>query len=56
MKLRALLLAGAVLLFILAVVIRESGFELMAIGLALLAGAFLVDDLGIRGPRGSRLR
>ncbi len=45
MSLRALLLAGAVILFVLSVVTGPS-FDFLAIGLALFAGASLVDDLG----------
>jgi hypothetical protein len=45
--LRGLLLIVAVVLFILAVVLDENGFDLLAIGLALMAGAMLVGDLGL---------
>ncbi len=45
--LRGVLLLGAVVLFVLALVSSSQGSDLLAIGLALFAGAFLVDDLGI---------
>ena len=49
--LKALLLAAAVFLFILAVFIEGNSLDLMLIGLALVAGALLVDDLGLGKKR-----
>jgi uncharacterized membrane protein len=43
---RALLLLGAVVLFVFAL-FTERAIDMLAIGLALLAGASLVDELGI---------
>lgn len=45
--LRGLLLILAVVLFVLAVFLDENALDLIAIGLALLSGAFLVGDLGL---------
>ena len=47
LSLRAVLLIGAVLLFVLALVIEEQSSDFLTIGLALFAGAFLVDELGV---------
>ena len=58
--LRALLLVVAVVLFVLAVLLDENAGDLLAIGLALMAGAMLVGDLGLdrsldgRGGGGNR--
>lgn len=54
--LRAILLIVAILLFVLAVILDENQFDLVALGLAALAGALLVGELGLdrafdrRGP------
>ena len=56
--LRAILLIVAIVMFLLAVILDENAFDLMALGLAALAGSLLVDDLGLdraldkRGPLG----
>ena len=56
--LRAILLIIAIVMFVLAVIVDENAFDLMALGLAALAGSLLVDDLGLdralgrRGPLG----
>ena len=47
LSLRVLLLAGAVLLFVLALFSDTRASDFLTIGLALFAAAFLVDDLGI---------
>lgn len=47
LTLRALLLMGAVLLFVLALLTEEQSSDFLTIGLALFAGAFLVEDLGV---------
>jgi hypothetical protein len=47
LSLRAVLLMGAVLLFILALVTEDQASDFLTIGLALFAGASLVDELGI---------
>ncbi len=49
-SLRALLLIGAIVLFVLAILLEEKT-TLLALGLAAFAGAFLVDDLGIGRTR-----
>jgi hypothetical protein len=51
LTLKTLLLAAAVVFFILALLIEESTTKLSLIGLALFAGAFLVEDAGIGGRR-----
>lgn len=52
---RALLLIGAVFLFLLALILEDNQFDLLILGLALFAGAHLVDELGIdRGPTSNR--
>jgi hypothetical protein len=54
--LRAILLIVAIVMFVLAVIVDESAFDLVALGLALVAGSLLVGDLGLdramdrRGP------
>jgi len=45
--LRAILLIVAIVMFILAVIVDESAFDLVALGLALVAGSMLVGDLGL---------
>lgn len=56
--LRAILLIVAIVMFVLAVILDENAFDLMALGLAALAGSLLVGDLGLdraldrRGPLG----
>ena len=47
LSLRAILLMGAVLLFVLALVTEEQSSDFLTVGLALFAGAFLVEDLGV---------
>lgn len=53
---RSLLLIIAVVLFVLAVVLDENAADLLAIGLALMAGAMLVGDLGLDKSLGGRSR
>ncbi|HVL93915.1 MAG TPA: hypothetical protein VM264_11310 [Acidimicrobiales bacterium] len=45
--LRAILLIVAIVMFVLAVIVDESAFDLVALGLALVAGSMLVGDLGL---------
>jgi hypothetical protein len=52
--LRTLLLIVAVVLFVLAALTDSNGADLLAFGLACLAGAFVVDELGIGTRLGSR--
>jgi hypothetical protein len=47
LSLKTLLLAGAVLFFILAIFVTSNSFKLSMVGLALFAGAFLVEDAGV---------
>ena len=47
LSLKALLLISAIVMFLLALVLDESQFTLLVLGLALLAGALLVEDLGL---------
>jgi hypothetical protein len=47
LSLKALLLAGAVLFFILAIFVTTNSFKLSMVGLALFAGAFLLEETGI---------
>jgi hypothetical protein len=49
LTLRAVLLAGAILFFILAIAIEGNAFKLAMIGLALFAGSFLVADTKLGG-------
>jgi hypothetical protein len=51
--LRTLLLVVAVVLFVIATFSNTHELDLMAWGLAVLAAAFVVDELGI-GPRTNR--
>jgi hypothetical protein len=51
---RTILLAAAVVLFVLALLIDDNWTDLVAIGLAAFAGAYLADDLGVGGPIGTR--
>lgn len=51
---RSILLAVAVVLFILALLIDDNYTDLLVLGLAAFAGAFLVDDLGVAGRIGDR--
>jgi hypothetical protein len=51
---RVILLAAAVVLFVLGLLIEDSRSDLVTIGLAAFAGAFLVDDLGVGGRIGTR--
>ena len=51
---RGLLLVVAVVLFVLAVVLDENASDLLAIGLALMAGAMLVGELGVDRPLDGR--
>jgi hypothetical protein len=55
--LRGILLILAIMMFLLAIVMDEDSLDVLALGLALLAGALLVGDLGLdralptrRGP------
>ena len=51
--LRAILLIVAIVLFVVAIFTEGNQGDLLAIGLAAFAAAFLVEDLNI-GPRGRR--
>lgn len=51
---RVILLAAAVVLFVLALFIDDNYSDLLVLGLAAFAGAFLVDDLGVGGGLGDR--
>jgi hypothetical protein len=51
--LRTLLLVVAIVLFVIATFSNTHELDLMAWGLAVLAAAFVVDELGI-GPRTNR--
>jgi hypothetical protein len=51
---RTILLAAAVVLFVLALLMDDNWSDLVAIGLAAFAGAYLVDDLGVGGRIGNR--
>jgi hypothetical protein len=51
---RTILLAAAVVLFVLALLMDDNWSDFVAIGLAAFAGAYLVDDLGVGGRIGSR--
>jgi len=53
--LRVILLALAVILFVLAVFMEENWDDLVALGLAAFAGGWLVEDLGF-GAVGTRNR
>ena len=53
--LRVILLALAVILFVLAVFMEENWDDLVALGLAAFAGGWLVEDLGF-GALGTRNR
>jgi hypothetical protein len=44
---RTILLAAAILLFVLAILMDENWTDLVALGLAAFAGAFLVESLGV---------
>lgn len=50
--LRGILLIVAIIMFILGVILHENAFDVVAIGLACLAGALLVSEIGFdkRGP------
>jgi hypothetical protein len=51
--LRAILLVAAIILFIVAAISNDdTAKDVLAIGLACVAGAFLVDDLGLSGTGG----
>ena len=50
--LRSILLIVAIILFVLAAVMDTNGGDLLAFGLACLATAFVVDELGV----GTRVR
>jgi hypothetical protein len=52
--LRAILLIVAIVMFVLAVIVDESAFDLVALGLALVAGSLLVGDLGLDRARDRR--
>jgi hypothetical protein len=51
---RTILLAAAVVLFVLGLLIEDQRSDLVTIGLAVFAGAFLVDELGVLGRVGTR--
>lgn len=52
--LREILLIVAIIMFVLGVILNENAFDVVAIGLACLAGALLVGELDLdkRGPLG----
>jgi hypothetical protein len=54
LKVKAILLIAAVLVFVLALFDVGNVSKMTLAGLALLAGAFLVEDLGIGRRRGLR--
>ncbi len=49
--LRSILLIVAVVLLVLAAIVNDNAFDMLALGLAAFAGAFLVDDLGLSNAR-----
>jgi hypothetical protein len=51
---RTILLAAAVVLFVLALLMDDNWSDFVAIGLAAFAGAYLVDDLGVGSRIGNR--
>jgi hypothetical protein len=52
---RTILLAAAVVLFVIGLFVGEGDVdELLLLGLAAFAGAWLVDDLGVGGRIGTR--
>ncbi|MBD0329967.1 MAG: hypothetical protein ICV64_07680 [Thermoleophilia bacterium] len=51
---RTILLGLAVILFVLAVLIDDNWPDLIALGLAAFAAAYLIDDLGVTGRIGDR--
>jgi hypothetical protein len=52
---RTILLAAAVVLFVIGLFIDETSFdEVLFLGLAAFAAAWLVDDLGVGGRIGTR--
>jgi hypothetical protein len=53
--LRAILLIVAIVLFFVSMLVEDNQFDLLAIGLAVLAGAFLVGDLGLEGRMRGKL-
>jgi hypothetical protein len=54
--LRGLLLVLAMILFIVAALDNDNFSDLVAIGLAVLAGAFIVDETGVARMLASRRR
>jgi flagellar biosynthesis component FlhA len=54
--LRQILLIAAVVLFVVAAISGTNPFDLLAFGLACLAGAFVVEELGFGKPRFGRRR
>lgn len=52
--LRSILLIVAIVLFVLAVILDENAFDLLALGLAALAGSLLVEELGLERGLGGR--
>jgi hypothetical protein len=48
---RSLLLIVAVVLLVLAAIVDDNSFDLLALGLAAFAAAFVVDDLGLGTAR-----
>jgi hypothetical protein len=54
--LRALLLLLATILFIVAALNNEHASDLISVGLACFAGAFLVEDTGLAARFGTRRR
>jgi hypothetical protein len=53
--LRAILLIVAIVLFVVAMVREGNASDLIALGLAVFAGAFLVGDMGLGRRMGGRL-
>jgi hypothetical protein len=56
LNVQSILLIGAVVLFVLAALVKDNQFDLLAIGLALLAAAQLVAHVGPRGFGRGRFR
>jgi hypothetical protein len=53
--LRSILLIVAIVLFVVAMLRETNASDLIALGLAVFAGAFLVGDLGLGGRMRGRL-
>jgi hypothetical protein len=53
--LRSILLIVAIALFVVAMLREANAVDMIALGLAVFAGAFLVGDVGLGGRRRGRL-